>query len=98
MLSSFLPVDYVRKTDTLVAFFHPQPSYPFHILLVPRRAISRFEELATEDNQFLADLVSCVQSLVKEYELEQKGYRLILNGGSHQDFPQVHFHLISETR
>jgi hypothetical protein len=33
---------------------------------------------------------------VKEYNLEQCGYRLILNGGINQDFPILHFHLIAE--
>jgi diadenosine tetraphosphate (Ap4A) HIT family hydrolase len=35
-----------------------------------------------------------VQSLVDEFQLT--AYRLIVNGGEYQDFPQLHFHLIAE--
>jgi hypothetical protein len=35
-----------------------------------------------------------VQQLVEKYHLG--AYRLIVNGGDYQDFPQLHFHLISD--
>jgi len=97
-MSFVLPLNYLRKTDTLVAFYHPHPSYPIHILLVPLRAISGLDDLTTGDADFLTDLMECAKSLVKEFQLDQKGYRLILNGGSYQDIPQLHFHLISEAK
>ena len=34
------------------------------------------------------------QSLVDEFKLP--AYRLIVNGGEFQDFPQLHFHLIAD--
>jgi hypothetical protein len=43
---------------------------------------------------FLTDLYSTVQSLVDEFHLQ--AYRLIVNGGEYQDFPHLHFHLISD--
>jgi len=51
------------------------------------------QELDPSDTAFLSDLYSTVQSLVKEFQLP--AYRLIVNGGEYQDFPQLHFHLIS---
>jgi diadenosine tetraphosphate (Ap4A) HIT family hydrolase len=36
-----------------------------------------------------------VQSLVAEYNLP--AYRLLVNGGEYQEFPHLHFHLISES-
>jgi histidine triad (HIT) family protein len=94
-----LPVQRLRETGTLLAFHHPQPAYPLHILLVPRREIPSLAELdMVLDASFMADLFAAVQSLVAEYRLEQAGYRLIVNGGEYQDFPYLHFHLISEKK
>ena len=90
-----LPVRRLKETDTLVAFHNPKPSYPVHILLVPKRAVANLSELSEEDGDFFVDLYKCVQSLVLKYNLEQSGYRLIVNGGAYQEFPQLHFHLIS---
>ena len=93
-VSFAIPVKRLRETKTLMAFYHPKPSYPFHVLLVPKKAVVTLKDLDATDTFFLADLYSTVQSLVDEFQLP--AYRLILNGGEYQDFPQLHFHLIAE--
>ena len=93
-MSFAIPVKRLRETETLMAFYHPNPAYPFHVLLVPKKAIASLKELDSADTAFLTDVYSTVQNIVKEYQLA--AYRLILNGGEYQDFPQLHFHLISE--
>ncbi len=93
-MSFAIPVKRLRETETLMAFHHPKPSYPFHILLVPKKAVRTLMVMDAKDSAFLIDLYSTVQSLVEEFHLT--AYRLIVNGGEYQDFPQLHFHLISE--
>lgn len=93
-MSFVIPAKRLRETETLLAFRHPKPAYPFHILLVPKKAVASLTALDVTDTAFLGDLYSTVQSLVKEFQLP--AYRLIVNGGEYQDFPQLHFHLISE--
>lgn len=94
-MSSLLPVNRLKETDTLLAFDHPQPVYPVHILLVPKKACGSLLELSASDSAFMHDLLATVQELVVERRLEQPGYRLIVNGGPYQDIPQLHFHLVS---
>ena len=53
-------------------------------------------DLEVGDETLFSELIHTVQVLVEEYHLENPGYRLIVNGGSYQDFPLLHFHLISE--
>ena len=93
-LSFVIPVKRLRETDTLMAFHHPKPSYPFHVLLVPKKSVASLKDFDVKDAVFLHDLYSAVQSLVEEHQLS--AYRLIVNGGWYQDFPQLHFHLISD--
>ena len=92
-MSFVIPVKRLRETETLVAFYHPKPTYPFHVLLLPKKAVPSLKEFDSVDTTFLTDLYSTVQSLVEEFQLP--AWRLILNGGEYQDFPQLHFHLIS---
>ena len=94
-MSFAIPVKRLRETSNLIAFHHPSPSYKVHILLVPKRQVHTLADLDPSDNAFLTDLYSTVQSLVKELDLN--AYRLIVNGGEYQDFPHLHFHLISDT-
>jgi len=94
-MSQLLPLDRLAETGTLIAFRHPQPAYPFHVLIVPKSQVASLETLDPADSLFLTDLYSTVQGLVREFNLTTDGYRLIVNGGKFQDFPQLHFHLIS---
>jgi len=93
-MSQFLPLDRLAETGTLVAFHNPQPAYPFHVLIVPKRQVDSLEVLDPAESVFLVDLNATVQALVKQFDLGPGGYRLIVNGGKFQDFPQLHFHLI----
>jgi histidine triad (HIT) family protein len=93
-MSFAMPVKRLRETPTLLAFYHPQPSYPTHIVIVPKRARRRLLDLETADADFYVDLFQTVQSLVRELGLEQGGYRLIANGGAYQEVAHLHFHLI----
>lgn len=94
-MSFAIPVKRLHETKTLVAFYHPKPAYPFHVLLVPKKAVISLKEFDPTDAAFLTDLYSTVQNLVSEFQLP--AYRLIVNGGELQDFPQLHFHLISDS-
>ena len=93
-MSFAIPVQRLHETETLIAFHHPKPAYKFHVLIVPRQAITTLMDLDSKNTTFLSDLYTAVQSIVREYQLT--AYRLIVNGGEYQDFPQLHFHLISE--
>lgn len=91
-MSFAIPAKRLRETDALLAFHHPKPAYPLHILLVPKEPVSSLMDL-DPSSTFLNELFATVQSLVSELHLP--AYRLIVNGGEYQDFPYLHFHLIS---
>ncbi len=93
-MSFLIPVTRLRETSNLLAFHHPSPAYKFHVLIMSKRQVASLSQLDPADTIFLTDLYSTVQSLVEEYHL--KAYRLIVNGGEYQDFPHLHFHLISD--
>ncbi len=94
-MSFILPVKRLHETDNLLAFYHPEPAYPVHILLVPKKKITNLAGLEEADNDFLVDVFRSTQILVERLNLSDTGYRLVLNGGKYQDFPHLHFHLIS---
>ena len=91
-----IPLSKLRETPTLLAFYHPQPTYPLHILIVPKRAIASLADLTPDDAPLLVEVFQTAQSLVAELALARRGYRLIVNGGAYQDLPQLHWHLVAE--
>jgi histidine triad (HIT) family protein len=94
-MSFLLPVSRLRETATVIAFYHPRPAYPFHVLLVPKRPLANLNDITAQEADFLVELFQVVQSLVQEFGLEGRGYRLVCNGGKNQDVPHLHFHLIA---
>lgn len=91
-----IPLERLHESPTLLAFHHPSPSYRFHILIVPKRAYPNLMSLNVDDSALLHDVFFTVQKLVRQFQLEQGAYRLICNGGTYQDVPLLHFHLISD--
>lgn len=96
LMKSIFPEQKIAETETLVAFYHPKPVHRFHVLLMPKKPLASLVELADEQSLFLQEVIKTVKQIVLEYHLEGYGYRLICNGGAYQDFPYLHFHLISD--
>jgi histidine triad (HIT) family protein len=92
----FLPVHRVHETDLVMAFYHPKPSHPVHILIVPKRPIRSILEIDKAHTPILQEVIAVAQEVVRQLALEAKGFRLIVNGGAYQDVMQVHWHLISD--
>lgn len=91
-----IPAQRLRETGSLLAFHHPQPSHRIHILIVPKRSYKSILDVPSADSGFLHDLLLVVGDLVREFGLEERGYRLLTNGGAYQDVNHLHFHLISD--
>jgi histidine triad (HIT) family protein len=96
VMNFLIQAEKIYESGTLLAFYHPQPSYPVHILIVPKKAIASLAEIRDEDQEFMRDLFRCIRILVNDLSLNEPGYRLISNGGKFQEIPQLHFHLVSE--
>ena len=94
--AALLPVHRLYETDAVVAFAHPRPAYPLHILIVPKRSVRSLMALSDAEAPLLQEVVAAAQQLVVQLGLERRGYRLIVNGGRFQDVPQLHFHLVSD--
>ena len=91
-----IPGEKLIENDTLIAFHHPSPSYPLHILIVPRSKFRSLMDLPSDEAAFEIGLFKAVKQLVKRFRLDENSYRLIANGGSAQEVDHLHFHLISD--
>lgn len=84
----------LATTTHWFAIRHPQPAYPVHILILPRYAIPDWMSLQSTDPVVYAEFIELSQRLIREEGLEEKGYRLIVNGGEYQSIRQLHVHLV----
>ena len=95
-LTKLLPVKRVSQNKYYLAFYHPKPSYKIHILIIPKKGIRNLQFIDEKNEIYITECIKAVGKIAKDLKLEKDGYRLIANGGKHQEIPQLHFHLISQ--
>ena len=93
-----IPAEFVYESDLVVAFPDIHPSADEHILIVPKRhvrGISSKGRPASGWGELLVEIYKVVEKLVIEFNLSK--YRVVVNGGSAQQIPHLHFHLLGGT-
>ena len=98
IVSGEIPAHIIYKDDEVIAFPDINPIAPTHILVVPRRHISRLEEV--EEWPLLGHLIEVARKLAAAQGIDQSGYRLVINNGPEggQVVPHLHLHLLGGKR
>ena len=94
IINKEIPKEFRFESDTLVAFDDINPSADVHILIMPKRHISGMGEIGEGEEKLLREVFEVVRELVKEKNLENDLYRVVVNGGKAQHVPHLHFHLL----
>lgn len=80
----------------MLVFHHPKPSWPAHLLLVPKRPIPSLLHLTRLENELvLSDVIAAAQVARERLGLKAEETVLCANGGPRQDVGQLHFHLFT---
>ena len=90
-----IPADIVYEDDRCLAFRDINPGAPTHVLVIPKKAIDRIENMAEEDEALVGHLVYVATTIAKKEGLES-GYRLVMNNGADagQSVFHIHLHLL----
>ena len=86
----------VYQDDEVVAFNDLNPQAPTHVLVIPRKHVSRVSELEEADAALAGRLILTANQIVRDLGLVEAGYRLVLNcnEGAGQSVWHVHLHLL----
>jgi histidine triad (HIT) family protein len=96
-LSGHTPVEVVLESQQVLAFHHTQPSYPVHVVVVPRRHVASLAELDVvgEDGSLAIELLDIVRRVSTMVTDDFGACRVITNLGRYQESPHLHFHVVS---
>jgi len=86
----------VYENDYVFAINDINPVSKIHILIIPKKKIESINFIEEEDSQLLAQMFITAKLLAKKYEINNSGYRLIVNTGENagQTVFHIHMHLI----
>ncbi len=95
IINGELETKFVHKEDDVFVFHDVNPKAPVHLLIVPRQHVKTFLDLGDKHFLVLTKMIKVIQRLVKKKKL-QSGYRVLINGGRHQEVDHLHFHLLGD--
>jgi len=98
VLSGKTTVEKVKETANVLAFKHTRPSYPVHIVVIPKRHIASLTTLSTEDDGLLVEMMSVIREIAAEVVAEYGACRVITNLGEYQESKHLHWHVVSGDR
>ena len=93
-----VPAKIVWEDDEAIAFHDVNPQAPVHVLIVPKRVISRLNEAKENDAKILGKLLLVARDIAKKLGIDQTGYRVVINSGSDagESVPHLHVHLLGK--
>ena len=87
-----IPKEFTYEDEALMVFPDIHPVKPVHLLIVPKKHIPEF--MAIENHELLTHIGKVVQEMIKKSKLEEKGHRIVINGGGAQEVDHLHIHLM----
>lgn len=89
-----IPAEIVYEDDRAVAFRDINPQAPTHVLVVPRKPITRADEIEEEDEALVGHLFVVAKNVAEKEGLSD--YRLVMNNGegAGQSVFHIHLHLL----
>lgn len=87
-----IPKEFTYEDDEIMVFPDIHPLKPIHLLIVPKKHME--DLLMINDKLLMMKLTKTAQEIIKKFKLENKGYRLVVNGGGAQVIDHLHFHLV----
>lgn len=87
-----IPKEFVYEDENIMVFPDIHPSKPVHLLIVPKKHIAEFT--AVDDVTLYGKIGQVIKKLIGQHNLQNTGYRIIVNGGGAQIVNHLHYHLM----
>ena len=96
IIARTIPADIVYEDDLVLAFRDIHPQAPVHVLLVPKKPLTRISEATAEDHRLLGHLLLKAAAVAAKVGLKENGYRLVINNGRDggESVPHLHCHIL----
>ena len=90
------PAEKVYEDDFVLAFKDINAVAPIHILVIPKKKLASFNELARASSEEIENFMCGILKVVELLKLNASGYRVVFNTGVHgqQTVSYLHAHLI----
>jgi histidine triad (HIT) family protein len=88
-----IPADIVFEDEDTLAFKDINPQAPFHVLIIPKKAIATINDINPENSHLVGNLYVVAAKLAKQHNFAEDGYRVVMNCNEHGGQTVYHIHL-----
>jgi len=90
------PADIVYEGANTVFFNDINPKAATHIVAIPTRHIDSLNDINTNNQTVMGELISDIAKVAKQQGLADQGYRVITNVGANagQEVRHIHWHIL----
>ena len=86
-----VPADIVYEDELAIAFKDISPQAPVHILVIPKKQISKLSDSTNQDQELLGHLLLVVKKITTDENILD--YRVAINNGAAAGQTVFHLHL-----
>ena len=87
-----IPAKIVYEDELCLAFHDVNPQAPIHVLLIPKKEISRLVDARPEDAALLGHLLLTANKIAQQLGVDD-AFRLVVNNGADAGQSVFHLHL-----
>jgi histidine triad (HIT) family protein len=90
-----IPAAIVYEDELVLAIRDINPQAPVHVLIFPKKVVSRIGEAKADDRKLLGHILLKAAEVAKKLDLKS-GYRLVINNGADggETVPHLHVHIL----
>jgi len=91
-----IPAQIVFEDDLVLAIRDINPQAPTHILIFPKKPVTRIAEATPADHKLIGHLLLKAAEVADKLGLKPSGYRLVINNGPDggETVPHLHCHIL----
>lgn len=91
-----IPARIIFEDKDVLAFHDIKPQAPIHVLVIPKKHVSRIAQAEPDDAALLGKLLLTARDLAQELGIAQSGFRLVINNGTNggETVPHLHVHML----
>lgn len=91
-----IPATIVHEDDRAIVLRDIHPQAPVHLLVIPKKPISRLNEASDGDEALLGHLLLVAAKAARQEGLGATGFRVVINNGpdAGESVPHLHVHVL----
>jgi histidine triad (HIT) family protein len=95
-----IPANIIYQDDLVVAFEDINPQAPVHNIIIPKKHIATLNDIESQDSTLCSHMIQSAALLAKKANIEQDGYRILMNCNANggQTVFHIHLHLLGGRR